>query len=165
MNPWWAVTLTRSMIATERASSFLGSVRGPLEACSEACTELENALNGLIDEPTPEGWDFVIEGVHRYFSASQSALESVSHANENQLRTFLEEIRKLQPLIKDHIERGAPVEVLPQTSVLFREMSGFPMVAWVLWRPEPPPLTPFQSPKGEPGDNENRHASRHGLNS
>lgn len=142
----WAATASRAMIATEPASSFLERLREPLEVCADACAELENSLDTLINAPTPEVWDRVIEGAHRYLSASHTALGSVARANESDLRTFLEEIRKLQPLIRDHLESGLSVEALPETSILFRKLSGFPMAAWVLWRPDPPPVTPFRTP-------------------
>jgi hypothetical protein len=136
---WWSgMALARAMITTEPALSFLEHGQQPLQACFQACAGLEDSLDGFTDEPTGEGWDRVIEGVYCYLSAFHTAFTFVHKSNENQVKVFLEELRTIQPLIRDCIERGVAPEAIPETSVLFRKMSGFPMVNWVLWRPESP---------------------------
>lgn len=149
---WWAVSLARAMIATEPASAFLEHVHEPLGSCSESCVALEGFLRGFLDNPTGESWDRVVEGVFHYLSACQDVLTSLYQVNEIQIRKFLEELRQIQMLVKDCIEQRAPVEALPETSVLFRKMSGFPMTSWILWKPESTPPTPFRLPENELGD-------------
>lgn len=143
LQAWWATTLARAAVATESPLSLLESERGPLEACCKACHELEESLNDLLNEVTAKAWDSVVDSVFRYLSASRVVAMSLYERAEHQSATFLQELRAIQPLIRTAVERQLSVAVLPETKVLFRKMSGFPMASWVLWNPEPQPGTPF----------------------
>ncbi len=143
---WWGTTLARAAVATDPAALFLEKHRALLEDCSAAGVALEDSLNELTDKATADAWDMVVESMVRYLSHFRSALGSLYKETDRECAAFLEELRALQPLIRDSIEEGRAPEALPETVALFRKMSGFPMASFVLERPEPEPEVPFTLP-------------------
>jgi hypothetical protein len=140
---WWLTSLARTLIAAESASSFLEQFRQPLERCGDAAVRLENVLSGFIDQPTALGWGEVTEAVANYLSTFSEVIDRTHHFNINHITTFLEELRRIQPLITTSLEQNTAVSSLPETSLLFRKMSGSPMMSWVLWKTEPSAPYPF----------------------
>lgn len=131
---WWSAVLARAALTTEPASVTLAEDSPLLEKCLFTATGLEKSVKDLMEQPNSQTWSVLNEALAEYLAASRTLVANLNLRFDNQVVTFLTELQKLRPIVAECLDKGIALEELPEMSVLFRGMSGFPMSSWVLWR-------------------------------
>lgn len=137
LGPQWAMaSLARAMMATEPAATTMAENREQIQALSDAGHAFELSLDHFIDSRTGEAWDLMVTRLTAFVEAVRTTSAQLHVSNLARMDTFIAEIERIRPLVRECLEQDQVLDALPETSVLFRGMSGFPMAAWVLRKPE-----------------------------
>jgi 2-polyprenyl-3-methyl-5-hydroxy-6-metoxy-1,4-benzoquinol methylase len=133
---WWAASVARTLIATDPAPKTLEHAREPLEACARSAAQLEVVLGRFVESPGAQSWNEVASALDGYLAGFDAVLEALVGAVRAQRTAFDRDVQAVSTALRHALMGGRPVERLPDTSILFKRMSGMPMACWVLARPD-----------------------------